>query len=128
MFEWLKKRFRKRPIDVGDFTRAEPEIVNGEIQAVAIKPTVDRLKKPIFTARQGGQKRNRRHIYHQPYGYPIRACDWIAVDDENLEDIKYPPPGALWPDYVTCRHCLAIAERKRGNPYGGVPIPGRQRG
>jgi len=82
---------------------------------------------PDLIARQGGQKRNRVHVYRQPFGYPIRACDWIAVD--NIEvlgqcqgadgpaelvtlnmalDLHERKPGV-----VICKHCRAVAQGKR---------------
>lgn len=37
--------------------------------------------------RQVGQRRNRVHIYRQPYGYPIRLCDWSGVQLEDIEEL-----------------------------------------
>lgn len=60
------------------------EIAEG---AASISPAqmIKYLMKPDLIARQGGQKRNRVHIYRQPYGYPIRYCDWSAQDLDDIE-------------------------------------------
>jgi len=80
-------------------------------------------------ARQGGQKRNRVHVYRQPFVHPIRLCDWIHVDVETIERIgeaqglggpaeKEALAAAL--DWVEvnkgvriCKHCQAIVKGKR---------------
>jgi len=85
--------------------------------------------------RQGGQKRNRAHIYRQPYGYPIRLCDWAAVDVETIERIGEAQglcgPAELrvlaavldWAEAtkgaVICKHCRALAKGERGPLMGG---------
>lgn len=76
---------------------------------------------PNIIARQGGQKRNRFHLYHQPFGYPIRACDWVAVDLKTLDNPRETGTEGdlairiLRGDQYkpVCRHCLAVAEGKR---------------
>ena len=73
---------------------------------------------PDIIGRQGGQKRNRVHLYRQPFGYPIRACDWIAVEEEDLEDRRRPVDGELWADALTCKHCLDVAQGKREVNHG----------
>jgi len=111
------------------------------------------MKPPLYTAareivdkrpkaggdiigRQGGQKRNRAHIFRQPYGYPIRLCDWVAVDVETIERIgeaqgltgpaqKEALVMALdWAEAtkgaVICKHCRAAVQGKRG-PLMGEP-------
>ena len=91
---------------------------------------------PDLIGRQGGQKRNRAHIYRQPYGYPIRLCDWVAVDVETIERIgeaqglngpaqKEALVMALdWAEAtkgaVICKHCRAAVKGKRG-PLMGEP-------
>jgi len=87
--------------------------------------------------RQGGQKRNRVHIYRQPLGYPIRLCDWIAVDMDTIERIGEAQgitggPAELpalnagldwsenWKKAVICKHCRALVNGKRG-PVMGAP-------
>ena len=80
--------------------------------------------------RQSGQKRNRTHIYRQPYGYPIRFCDWIAVDRDSVErtgevqglngPAELPALVAAldWAESmknaVICKHCRVKAHGKRG--------------
>ena len=88
-------------------------------------------------ARQGGQKRNRVHVYRQPLGYPIRLCDWVAVDRDTIGRIgeaqgilggpaeKEALVAALdWAeankDVVICKHCRATVKGKRG-PLMGAP-------
>lgn len=111
------------------------------------------MKSPLFTAarqiieerkargdivgRQGGQKRNRTHIYRQPFGYPIRFCDWVAVERETIERIgetqgiqggpaqkEALEMGLDWAetnkDAVICKHCRALAQGKRGPVMGEV--------
>lgn len=111
------------------------------------------LKSPLYTAareivdkrpkaggdiigRQGGQKRNRAHVYRQPFGYPIRLCDWVAVDIDSIEYIGEAQglngpavKEALvmvldWAEAtkgaVICKHCQALAQGKRG-PLMGEP-------
>ena len=86
--------------------------------------------------RQGGQKRNRTHIYRRPFGHPIRLCDWIAIDMETIERIgeaqglRGPAEAAAlamaldWAEStknaVICKHCRAIVQGKRG-PIMGEP-------
>lgn len=85
--------------------------------------------------RQGGQKRNRVHIYRQPFGYPIRLCDWVAQDIDSIERIgeaqglngpAKSPALVMALDWaestkgaVICKHCRAIVKGKRG-PIMGV--------
>ena len=112
------------------------------------------MKSPLYTAargivekhvpkaggdiigRQGGQRRNRTHIFRQPYGYPIRLCDWTAQDVESIERIgeaqgltgpaqKEALVMALdWAEAtkgaVICKHCRAAVKGKRG-PLMGEP-------
>ena len=90
-----------------------------------------------IVGRQGGQKRNRTHIYRQPLGYPIRLCDWIAVDLDTIERIGEAQgisggPAELpalnsgldwaeaWKKAVICKHCRALVKGKRG-PVMGTP-------
>lgn len=95
-----------------------------------------RLKGGDIIGRQGGQKRNRVHIYRQPFGYPIRLCDWVAVDVKTIERIGEAQglcgpaelPALLmaldWAEThknaVICKHCRAVAQGKRG-PVMGEP-------
>jgi len=73
-----------------------------------------RKPKPDLIARQGGQKRNRVHIYRQPFGYPIRACDWIAVEYSDVE-VLGQCQGADGPaELVTLNMALDLHERKPG--------------
>lgn len=78
--------------------------------------------------RQAGQKRNRVHIYRQPFGYPIRLCDWILVDLNQIEEVGRcqglggPSEMAILADALyyrethgdrICRHCKAVASGNR---------------
>lgn len=97
------------------------------------KASVPPPLKPGFDiiGRQGGhnRKRNRVHIYRQPFGYPIRLCDWIMVEEADIEVVGYCQ-GINGPaEMITlataldwrenqgdriCRHCKAVATGKRG--------------
>jgi len=102
MFEWLKRLFGRTAVA----TPPEPEP----------KPRPE--PGPDIVARQGGQKRNRVHLYRQPFGYPIRACDWSAVSLDELESLADDPRDPL--AAVTCRHCQAVILGKRAS-IGNVP-------
>ena len=72
----------------------DAEITEPEIHHI---PPVSHDPGPALTGRQGGQSRNRVHLYLQPFGYPIRACDWNAVDRESIEkaeEFSVPNPAA----------------------------------
>lgn len=104
-------------------------IVNGDNVSIKKGPGGD------IVGRQGGQERNRTHIYRQPFGYPIRLCDWVAVDVETIERIGEaqgltgPAEAAAlvmaldWAetnkDAVICKHCRAVVQGKRGPLMGG---------
>lgn len=106
---WFTRLFRRKP-------KPEPT------------PTRPKAGGDII-GRQAGQKRNRTHIYRQPFGYPIRLCDWVAVDKETIEYIGEAQglcgPAAKealvmaldWAektkDAVICKHCRAMAQGKR---------------
>jgi len=98
-------------------------IVNGDEVTIQKRPKAG----PDLIGRQGGQKRNRVHVYRQPFGYPIRACDWIAADNVEVLgqcqgadgpaelvtlnmalDLHERKPGV-----VICKHCRAVAQGKR---------------
>lgn len=133
MFEWLKKLCgRAGKPEPAPETEPEPEP----------KPTVDHLRRPLpdLLARQSGQKRNRYHVYEQPYGYPIRRCDWVAVELSSLDDVREIPGKEA--DVAiqilkggqtkrVCSHCLAIARGRQSPPLGmlhhghgkGAPLP-----
>jgi hypothetical protein len=92
---------------------------------------------PVFTinfrpglatiiGRQRGQRRNRVHVYCQPYGYPIRLCDWVAVDKESIEQpditigikqILYTLIHRLIGEQL-CQHCVDIMTGKRAGRTG----------
>ena len=110
---WFIRLFRRKPKPV-PFETPRPQLkAGGDI-----------------VARQGGQKRNRVHIYRQPFGYPIRLCDWVYVDVETIERIGETQGicgGAAELDALVlalnwaednkmaciCKHCQAIAQGKR---------------
>ena len=115
-FKWL---FRRKSKDV------PPQVTK-----VGPKPG------PDIVGRQGGQARNRVHVYREPYGYPIRLCDWVAVDYDQIED-RHTCFGIHGPvddmrvlaaalDYYevnrkarVCQNCRAVAQGKRTS-IGGV--------
>ena len=117
---------------INEAKEGETIIVNGEDISIMPKstrpttvvniPTADmdttptradlaRLEGPDIIARQGGQERNRVHLYRQPFGYPIRACDWEAVALDDLESLPDEPRNPL--AAVTCKHCQAVISGKR---------------
>jgi len=79
---------------------------------------------PDIIGRQAGQKRNRVHIYRQPFGYPIRLCDWVMVELTDIEKVG-ECQGVGGPAELTtllmaldwranqgdriCKHCEAVA-------------------
>jgi len=135
MFNWLKKLYsrchcRSYHERTGEHVEECPKYEEPELEP---KPTVDHLRrpKPDLIARQGGQKRNRYHVYEQPYGYPIRRCDWVAVDREALEDAREIPGKEadvairiMKGDQAkrVCSHCLAIGRGRRGNGSAEHPV------
>jgi hypothetical protein len=107
---------------------------------------VDNKPGPDIIGRQGGQKRNRVHIYRQPFGYPIRLCDWTAQQAKEIEIVgqvqgiggpgepKALAAGLDWAESmkgaVICKHCRRIAQGIREsvglNNHGhgtGAPTP-----
>jgi len=111
-------------VDGGDVSILPPNRPTTVVNIPTEKLVGHKDRRDII-ARQGGQKRNRVHLYRQPFGYPIRACDWTAVDVNDLETLgtwdeanaraETPLANALLyhasvigADY--CRHCLAVAE------------------
>jgi len=90
--------------------------------------------------RQAGQKRNRVHIYRQPYGYPIRLCDWTGVELKDIEEVGRcqglggpAEPITLvaaldWrqshTDDIICRHCKAVVTGKRSSIGKGFYLKG----
>ena len=137
---WFTRLFRRK-----SKPEPEPDVVfdTEHGRDILLKPAAD------IIGRQGGQKRNRVHIYRRPLGYPIRLCDWIAVDMESIQliahiegisgpaEMKALVTGLDWAEtwknnrgeYVTiCKHCRATIHGKRGLPYDGLPVPGRERG
>ena len=145
---WKRRRNVKVPLEVpADLT--EPGLIystSGNNDSVFRNCSFQSSKDLI--ARQGGQRRNRVHLYRQPYGYPIRACDWVSVEHSKLEVITEltPKPGLeSWeieyyfrdiewpPDAKTvCKHCLEVVRGNRnviGAKYHGhgvgAPHPGK---
>lgn len=122
---WFTRLFRRRP---------KPK---AEAMARIIE---ERKPRGDIIGRQAGQKRNRTHVYRQPFGYPIRLCDWVAQDIDSIERIGETQgitggPAELnalevaldWAEAykgaVICKHCLAIAQGKRGPVIGGPRGP-----
>lgn len=110
----------------------EPEISGGKVQAVALSRDTLRLvdqggvvgdarkreKGPDFIARPKGQKRNKYHVYRQPFGYPIRLCDWSAEVMDGLDDILTTPADMTLKNFIygtglidkgrMCSHCWKV--------------------
>jgi len=82
-------------------------------------------------ARQGGQKRNRVHLYEQPFGYPVRLCDWVAEGEiekmftcATREETKATIATLIEAGEVSvCKHCQAIVEGKRQPPIYDSQVP-----
>lgn len=132
---WFTRLFRRKP-------KPEPLVLEDEASVKQLAGTVagkiaeERKPGGDIIGRQAGQKRNRTHIYRQPLGYPIRLCDWVAVDVEAIERIGEAQglcgPAELpalvaaldWAEStknaVICKHCRAVAQGKRG-PVMGAP-------
>lgn len=107
-FDWLFRRKKAEPVELPARPQPGPDIIG----------------------RQAGQKRNRVHIFRQPFGYPIRACDWVAVERESVE-YRGEAQGVGGPaelktlavalDYRECKgdriccHCRAVALGKRSS-------------
>jgi len=120
--------------------KPKPLVLEDEASVKQFAGKVSEAQRPKagadIIARQGGQKRNRAHIYRQPFGYPIRFCDWIAVDMETIErigechglfgpaDLPALDMALDWAEgkrnAVICKHCRALAQGKRG-PVMGAP-------
>lgn len=60
-------------------------------------------KKP-FTGRIKTDKRI--HLFCQPFGYPIRSCNWLMVliDDDKFIDVKKD---------INCKNCLKFIKRNK---------------
>lgn len=86
---WLKSLFGRKP------------------KTVPFEPP---KRGPYIIGRQAGQRRNRVHIYVQPYGYPIRLCDWIVTDILAIEEVAR---GLCLGGVTSPRTTLAIALERR---------------
>lgn len=111
------------------FKRKRAESVLEGVRRGKEKQVAEPKPGPDIIARQGGQKRNKTHIYRQPYGYPIRLCDWIYVDKTNIEVIgecqgvggpaEMPTLAAAldWAEtkkkVVVCKHCQSAVVGRR---------------
>jgi len=128
---WFTRLFRRKPK-----LHSTPTSVSDQEAKAAVAEAQRPKAGGDIIGRQGGQKRNRAHIYRQPYGYPIRLCDWVSVDVETIERIgeaqglngpaaKEALDAALdWAEAVKkaviCKHCRAAVKGKRG-PLMGEP-------
>lgn len=81
---------------------------------------------PDIIARLGGQKRNRVHVYRQPFGYPIQLCSWEMPEQElentftcaTEEETKATLSTLIEAGEVTvCKNCQAIIEGKKSPPF-----------
>ena len=130
---WLKRLFRKNWL--GRLFRRKPG---------PRTPKPDPFQRPKpgadIIGRQGGHnaKRNRVHIYRQPYGYPVRLCDWVFIPADSIVKVgecqgmngpaELPTLVAAldWRENVfndrICGHCRKTAQGKRksvGMAYHG---------
>lgn len=102
---------------VGEDLKADDTVTMDGNVATKLKPhPIGAIQpKPEFIGREGGhnKKRNKIHIYQQPFGYPIRVCDWTGPD-EKVERFS-----GNYGD-VTCKHCRAIIAGEREILYGSI--------
>lgn len=131
MFEWLKGLRKRLPWNLAKAggSRIEPP----EAWPRAPAKDIASIKGLDIIGRQRGQKRNRVHIYRQPYGYPIRYCDLVVVRPVDIEEVGrcqgFDGPAerrtlfavlVWWENQGNriCRHCLATAQGKRLSRHG----------
>lgn len=116
---------------------------DGQLDSVGISLR-EAKARPAFIrtdiiGRQGGRKRNRVHVYRRPYGLPIRLCDWVGVDNDEIDIFGTIPSGELVTalailrgdyDKQICGHCWDVVHGIRGSTgmenlgHGkGAPLP-----
>lgn len=133
MFKWVAKLFKKNPpLSPQQIDRLAEVYAQTEIDKIVPKPN---QPGPDIIARQGGQKRNRYHIYEQPQGWPVRVCDCEPKATTLLEDVRKPPPflgemgrtGWLVCEFEsqeltgrTCSHCMEVLHGRRKSTGGKV--------
>ena len=147
---WKRRRNVKVPLEVpADLTEPGPIYLTSENKGSVFKDNrFVSISAPDLIARQRGRERNRVHLFKQTYGYPIRACDWVAVELIKLDVIIELPPmpglenarteatfrGLERPpdDRLICKHCMEVVKGKRnviGEQYHGhgtgAPHPGK---
>jgi len=61
-----------------------------------------------YVARTKGE--TTKHIYVEPYGYPIRLCNWVMPENEFVSIGEVP----------MCKYCQAIKDGKRRGCYCSV--------
>ena len=61
------------------------------------------LAKSDFIGRTERDKKV--HLYCQPFGYPIRYCDWTCPESDIVSDTEKE---------ITCRRCLIKLEKEKG--------------
>ena len=117
---WFTGLFRRKP---------RPTVQGELVPAVSQEPSRSQ-PGPDIIGRQKGQKRNRVHVYRQPFGYPIRLCDWLMVETDDIEEVGRCQGLGGPAEMITlataldwrenhgdriCRHCKAIVAGKRGS-------------
>lgn len=133
---WFTRLFRgkPRPAVQGELIPAVRESPNVEIGDTVAAEVPSDLQPPRpqpgpdIIGRQAGQKRNRVHIYRQPFGYPIRLCDWLMVEIDDIEEVGRCQGLGGPAEMVTlataldwramkgdqiCYHCEAVVQGKR---------------
>lgn len=146
-FTRLFKRTKKAESAIAKTSMFDHEVQEKVAEAHKRMAEESRRRGDII-GRQGGQKRNRTHIYRQPLGYPIRLCDWTSQDKDTIESFGEVAQGANGPaakealvmalDWaektkgaVICKHCRATVQGKRepimamvNHGHGtGAPLP-----
>ena len=91
---WFTRLFRRKPkeerpitqADVEDLQREHSEYFGGQSPTTADTPPKPEPGDDLIGREFGNhnEARNRVHVFRQPFGYPIRLCDWVAVDREKL--------------------------------------------
>ena len=135
---WFNQLFRRkpRPTVQGELipaVRESPNVETGDTVAAEVPSDLQPPRPqpgPDIIGRQKGRKRNRVHVYRQPFGYPIRLCDWFMVETDDIEEVGRCQGLGGPAEMITlataldwrenhgdrvCRHCKAVVTGKRSS-------------